>query len=75
MTLKTRSVVRHVAAHLIGRINELHTLVSDGEDDGGDFSHLFCRPLEEKMYTGIKDTEVIYCSFIVYVYYVLCLSL
>lgn len=30
-----------VVSDLIGCINKLHTLVGDGEDDGGDFSHLF----------------------------------
>lgn len=38
-----------VEANLIGCINELHTLVGDGEDNGGDFSHLFRRPLKEKI--------------------------
>lgn len=36
-----RLIRRMRAARLIGCIDELHTLVGDGEDDCGDFSHLF----------------------------------
>lgn len=47
--------------NLIGCINELHTLVRDGEDDGRDFSHLFCRPLEGKMNNaGKKNIKINY---------------
>ena len=31
-----------VVANLIGSVDELHALVGDREDDGRDFSHLFC---------------------------------
>lgn len=51
-----------VEANLIGCINELHTLVGDGEDDGRDFSHLFCRPLELKRIQTLR-------WFTVHVYY------
>lgn len=47
-------------SNLIGCIDELHTLVCDGEDDGWDFSHLFCGPLEDKR----TAQTVINCSLV-----------
>lgn len=60
------NVCRHVwriwAAHLIGSIDELHALVGDGEDNCGDFSHLFSWPLQEKNSTQRKNVKI-YISF------------